>query len=265
MPTAEGRCNVPESNIEQLSSVGRTSAPKKGAWPSRHQKILIVDDDLDLCDLLGESLRRQGFLVATIHDGARGLEGALSNEFALVVLDLMLPGLDGPDVLTRSSVPVILLTARGEASDRILGLESGGHDDLPNPLNPREWATRMQTVLGREPSDESQRKSDRLQSNRLQVGDIDVHASARNVRLGNRLIELTSVEFDLLVTFLKSPGQVMGREELTKSVLGRELRANDRSIDVHVSNLRRKLGANLDGSDRIKNIRSTGYLYVLLT
>ena len=97
------------------------------------------------------------------------------------------------------------------------------------------------------------------------MGDIDVNVSARTVRRGNRPIELTSVEFDLLVTFLKSPGQVMGREELTKSVLGRELRANDRSIDVHVSNLRRKLGANLDGSERIKNIRSSGYLYVPLT
>ena len=260
MPTAEGRCNVPESNIEQLSSVGRTSAPKKGAWHPLHQKILIVDDDVDLCDLLGESLRRQGFLVATIHDGASGLEGALSNEFALVVLNLMLPGLDGSEVLTRSSVPVIILTARGEASDRILGLENGSHGDLANPFNPRELATRMQAVLGREPSDESHPKS-----GRLQVGDIDVNASARTVRLGNRLIELTPAEFDLLVTFLKSPGQVLGREELTKSVLGRELRANDRSIDVHVSNLRRKLGANLDGSERIKNIRSAGYLYVLLT
>jgi two-component system, OmpR family, response regulator CpxR len=260
MPTAGGRCNVSGSNIEQLSSVGRTPAPKKGGWHRPHQTILVVDHDVNLSDLLAESLRRQGFLLATVHDGATELEGALSNEFALVVLDLMLPGLDGSGVPTRSNVPVIILTARGEGSDRILGLESDSHDDLANPFNPRELATRMQTVLGYVPSNESHRKSDRLQ-----VGDIDLNASARTVRRGNRPVELTSVEFDLLVMFLKSPGQVMGREELTKSVLGRELRANDRSIDVHVSNLRRKLGANLDGSERIKNIRSTGYLYVPLT
>ena len=247
------------SNIEQLSSVGRTLPLKKGGWHRPHQTILIVDDDVDLSDLQAESLRRQGFLLATVHDGASGLERVLSNEFALVVLDLMLSGLDGSEGFTRSSVPVIILTARGETSDRILGLESGGHDDFANPFNPRELATRMHAVLGWVPSDESHRKSDRLR-----VGDIDVNASARTVRRRNRLIELTPVEFDLLVTFLKSPGQVMGREELTKSVLGRELRANDRSIDVHVSNLRRKLGPNLNGHERIKNIRSTGYLYVLI-
>jgi two-component system, OmpR family, response regulator CpxR len=245
--------------MEQLDSVERSPAPKKVGWLGPQQTIPIVDDEVDLSDLLMESLRRQGFLLATVHDGASGLESALSNEFALVVLDLMLPGLDGSEALTRSSVPVIVLTARGEASGRILGLEGGGHSDLAHPFNPRELATRMQTVLGCAPADESHWKFDRLQ-----VGDIDIHASARTVRRGNRLIELTSVEFDLLVTFLKSPGQVMGREELTKSVLGRELRANDRSIDVHVSNLRRKLGANLDGSERIKNIRSAGYVYVLL-
>jgi len=249
-----------ESNIEQLASVGGTPPPKKGAWHRPHQKILIVDDDVDLSVVLAESLRRQGFLLATVPDGASGLQCALSNEFALVVLNLMLPGLDGSKVLTRSSVPVILLTARGEASDRILGLDGGSHDDLANPFNPRELATRMQTVLGSVISNEGHRKSDRLQ-----VGDIVLNESARTVRRGNRLIELTSVEFDLLVAFLKSPGRVIGREELTKSLLGRELRANDRSIDVHVSNLRRKLGANVDGSERIKNIRSTGYLYVLLT
>jgi two-component system response regulator CpxR len=260
MPAAEGRCNVSGSNIEQFSSLGRTPAPKKGGWHRPHQTILIVDDDVDLSDLLAESLRRQGFLLATVHDGASGLESALSSEFALVVLELMLPGIDGSDVLTRSSVPVIILTTRGEASERILGLDTGGHDDLADSFDPRELANRMQTVLARGASDESYRKSAHLQ-----VGDIDVNASARTVRRGNRPIELTSVEFDLLVTFLKSPGQVMGREELTKSVLGRELRANDRSIDVHVSNLRRKLGGNLDGSERIKNIRSTGYLYVPVT
>ncbi len=236
---------------------------KGGAHPP-HQKILIIDDDVDLCDLLTESLRRQGFLVTAVHDGMTGLDRALSNEFALIVLDLMLPGLDGSEVLirirSRSSIPVIVLTAKGEASDRIVGLESGADDYLAKPFNPRELSARMQAVLRRAPADESHRKGDCIQ-----VGDVEINTCARTARRGNRLIDLTSAEFDLLVVFLGSPGKVLGREELTRAVLGRELRATDRSIDVHVSNLRRKLGPNSDGSERVKNIRSTGYLYVQVT
>jgi len=254
---------VSVSNTERLSSVGTMPASEKGGSSPLHQKILIIDDDVDLCDLLAESLRRQGFLVVAVHDGITGLERALSNEFALIVLDLMLPGLDGSEVLkrlrSRSNVPVIILTAKGEANDRIVGLESGADDYLAKPFYPRELAARMQAVLRRAIFDESHREADRIQ-----VGDVEVNTGARTARRRNRLIDLTSVEFDLLVLFLKSPGKVLGREELTKAVLGRELRATDRSIDVHVSNLRGKLGPNLNGSERIKNIRSTGYLYVPL-
>jgi two-component system response regulator CpxR len=254
---------VSVSNTERVTSVGTMPATEKGGSYPLHQKILIIDDDVDLCDLLAESLRRQGFLVVAVHDGITGLERALSNEFALIVLDLMLPGLDGSEVLkrirSRSNIPVIILTAKGEANDRIVGLESGADDYLAKPFNPRELSARMQAVLRRVTSDESHREAERIQ-----VGDMEVNTRARTARRRNRLIELTSVEFDLLVLFLKSPGKVLGREELTKAVLGRELRATDRSIDVHVSNLRGKLGPNLNGSERIKNIRSTGYLYVLL-
>jgi two-component system, OmpR family, response regulator CpxR len=239
-------------------------APEKGGSLPLQQKILIIDDDVDLCDLLAESLRRQGFLAVTVHDGITGLERALSNEFALIVLDLMLPGLDGSEVLkrirSRSNVPVIILTAKGEANDRIVGLESGADDYLAKPFNPRELSARMQAVLRRATSEESHRKADHILG-----GDIEVNTRLRTARRRNRLLDLTSVEFDLLVLFLKSPGKVLGREELTKAVLGRELRATDRSIDVHVSNLRRKLGPNSNGGERIKNIRSTGYLYALLT
>ena len=252
------------SKPDQLSSVGTMPTSEKCGSHPPHHKILIIDDDVDLCDLLAESLRRQGFLVATVHDGIAGLERALSNEFALIVLDLMLPGLDGSEVLkrirSRCNVPVIILTAKGEAKDRIVGLESGADDYLAKPFNPRELSARMQAVLRRANSDESHRKADCIQ-----VGDIEVNTRARTARRRNRLIDLTSVEFDLLVLFLKSPDKVWGREELTKAVLDRELRATDRSIDVHVSNLRRKLGPNMNGDERIKNIRSTGYLYVLLT
>lgn len=250
-------------NIEPTGSPRNARTPAEGVRGPRYQ-ILIIDDDVDLCDLLAESLRRQGFVVAFAHDGIAGLERSLRGHFALIVLDLMLPGLDGSEVLkrirSRSNVPVIILTAKGEESDRIMGLESGADDYMAKPFNPRELAARIQAVLRRASSEENHRPADSIR-----VGDVSLNISARTVRCGDRAIELTSVEFDLLVLFLKSPGKVLGREELTKAVLGRELRATDRSIDVHVSNLRRKLGANLDGSERIKNVRSIGYLYVLLT
>jgi two-component system response regulator CpxR len=263
MPRTNGACGMSGSNIEPLRSMGTIPCLEKGGLRPSHQKVLIIDDDVDLCELLAESLRRQGFLVLTVHDGITGLVRALSNEFALIVLDLMLPGLDGSEVLnrirSRSNVPVIILTAKGEANDRIVGLEGGADDYVAKPIHPRELSARMQAVLRRAPTDGSRRKADHIE-----VGDIEVNTRARTARRRNRLIDLTSVEFDLLVLFLKSPGFVLGREELSQAVLGRELRANDRSIDVHVSNLRRKLGPNSSGSERLKNIRSTGYLYVLL-
>jgi two-component system, OmpR family, response regulator CpxR len=263
MPRTNGAYSLSGSNMEPLRSMDTLPwLERTGPHPS-HQKVLLIDDDVDLCELLGESLRRQKFLVVAVHDGMTGLERALSNEFALIVLDLMLPALDGSEVLKRirscSNVPVIILTAKGEANDRIVGLEAGADDYVAKPVHPRELSARMRAVLRRAPTDETHR-----QDNRIQVGDIEINTRARTARRRNRLIDLTSVEFDLLVLFLKSPGYVLGREELTQAVLGRELRANDRSIDVHVSNVRRKLGPNSCGGERIKNVRSTGYLYVLL-
>jgi len=254
---------VSRPETEQPNHLQKMPTWEKGVSEPSH-RILIVDDDVDLCDLLAEYLRREGFLVVTVHDGIAGLERGLSSEFALIILDLMLPGLDGSEVLkrirSRSKVPVIILTAKGEDTDRIVGLEIGADDYVAKPFNPRELTARMQAVLRRVSADESHRVADRIQ-----IGDLEANLGARTARRGNRLIELTSVEFDLLVLFLKSPGTVLGREELTKAILGRELRAHDRSIDVHVSNLRRKLGANVDGGERIKNVRSVGYLYVLPT
>ena len=229
-------------NIEPSGSPRNLRTPDKGASDPRYQ-ILIIDDDVDLCDLLAESLRRQGFVVAFAHDGIAGLERSLRGHFALIVLDLMLPGLDGSEVLkrirSRSNVPVIILTAKGEESDRIVGLKSGADDYMAKPFNPGNW---RRESSGFAPSLLRGKSS----AGRSHLGDVSLNSSARTVRRGDRAIELTSVEFDLLVLFLKSPGKVLGREELTRAVLGRELRANDRSIDVHVSNLRRKLGANLD-------------------
>jgi two-component system response regulator CpxR len=227
------------------------------------QRILVIDDDVELCELVTEYLAHDGCDVAAVHNGIQGVERALSGEFALVVLDLMLPGIEGYEVLhrirSRSSIPVIMLSARGEESDRILGLETGADDYVPKPFNPRELTARIHAVLRRVPARAVGNAT--LAPGRIVLGDVLLDVGARSIRCGTRPVELTSVEFDLLKVFLKTPGRVIPREDLARAVLGRELGTLDRSVDVHVSNLRKKLGALPDGGERIKAIRSTGYLY----
>ena len=234
-------------------------AQQSSEWPV--QRILVVDDDAELCELIAEYLKPEGFEVHAVHNGKHGVEQALTGEFALIVLDVMLPGLRGFDALrrirARSETPVIMLTARGDDVDRILGLESGADDYMPKPFNPRELAARIQAVLRRAAG----RVGGADVNERIALGDVELDRRTRFVRRGNRELELTSVEFDLLAIFLKAPGRVISRDELVKNVLGRELAPFDRSIDVHVSNLRRKLGPGPEGAERIKAIRSVGYVY----
>lgn len=253
------------TNLNQdsnLSPAQGSKTDKSAVSPA--QRILVVDDDVELCELVAEYLAPDGFQVAGVHNGIQGVERALSGEFALVVLDLMLPGIEGYEVLrrirSRSSIPVIMLSARGEDSDRIRGLETGADDYVPKPFNPRELAARIHAVLRRA----SARAAgiSRPTPGRVVLGDVTLDVGARSVRSGDREVDCTSVEFDLLEVFLKTPGRVIPREELARTVLGRELGPLDRSIDVHVSNLRRKLGPLRDGGERIKTIRSAGYLYV---
>jgi DNA-binding response OmpR family regulator len=219
-------------------------------------RVLLVDDDVQLCKLLSERLAGEGYSMETVHDGSRGLELALSMEYALVVLDLMLPSMSGFDVLRRlrkvSPVPVLILTARGEDSDRILGLEMGADDYVPKPFNPRELIARIRAIL---------RRSGRAEASTgpLVVGDLRIDPATRGAWLEDAPLHLTSAEFTLLEVFMREPGRVLSREQLTESVLGRKLGAFDRVIDVHVSNLRRKLGVPQDGQ-RIKAVRGSGYL-----
>lgn len=220
--------------------------------------MLLVDDDVQLCKLLAERLATEGFTIETVHDGSRGLERALSMEYALVVLDLMLPGMGGLDVLRRlrkvSPVPVLILTARGEDSDRILGLEMGADDYVPKPFNPRELIARVRAIL---------RRTGRTATSTgpLIVGDLRIDPAVREAWLADASLHLTSLEFTLLEAFMREPGRILSREQLTESVLGRKLGPFDRVIDVHVSNLRRKLGVAQDGQ-RIKAVRGSGYLFV---
>jgi DNA-binding response OmpR family regulator len=222
-------------------------------------RVLIVDDDVELCGLLVERLSTEGFAIEAVHDGLRGLERALSHEHALVVLDLMLPGMGGLDVLRRlraqSHVPVLILTARGEDVERILGLEIGADDYVPKPFNPRELIARIRAIL---------RRTARVDATAspLIVGDIRLDPAAREAWSNGVPLDLTSVEFTLLEALLHDAGRIVTREHLTETVLGRKLGAFDRVIDVHVSNVRKKLGP-AQGGERIKAVRGSGYLFVV--
>jgi DNA-binding response OmpR family regulator len=230
-------------------------------------RILVIDDDVELCELLTDYLTPEGLQVETVHEGEQGADRALSGEHALVVLDVMLPGMSGFDVLRRiragSSVPVLMLTARGDEVDRIVGLEMGADDYLPKPFNPRELVARIRAIQRRvEPGMDREARTGRT-VDRLVVGDVLLDPGARAVLRANHPVELTSVEFTLLEVLLRAAGQVVTREDLAKEVLGRRLSPYDRSIDVHISSLRRKLGHQLGERERIKTVRGVGYLYTL--
>ncbi len=224
-------------------------------------RILVVDDDLELCELLTEYLEREGYEVEAAYDGETAAERAVTGDCDLVVLDVMLPGLNGFEVLRRirdrSPVPVVMLTARGEEVDRIVGLEMGADDYLPKPFNPRELAARIRAVL---------RRIDRPQGEGagevLTVGDLTLDLGARTARRDGTEVQLTGVEFSLLEVLVRRAGSVVERDELSRQVLGRRASAFDRSLDVHLSNLRKKLGARPDGTERIKTVRGVGYQYV---
>lgn len=226
-------------------------------------KILIIDDDLELVELLKTYLGSEGFTVATSQTGTEGLEAAMATETDLVILDVMLPNMNGFDVLkqlrTQSQIPVIMLTARGEEVDRIVGFELGADDYLPKPFKPRELLARIRAVLRRAGSDHRQPVSGEV----LTTGDIELHVNARSVRRNGESLDLTEVEFQILEVLLRTPGKVVPRQELAQKALGRRLTYDDRSLDVHLSHLRKKLGQRQDGGERIRTIRGTGYLYLV--
>lgn len=223
-------------------------------------QILIIDDDVALCDLVAEYLEPLGFGVEAVHQGNAGVERALSGGHSLVVLDVMLPGLNGFEVLRQirlhSQIPVLMLTARGDDIDRIVGLEIGADDYLPKPFNPRELAARISAILRRAQPDKSHGES-----RTVAVGDVEIESGARVVRRGGVVVDLTSVEYDLLERLMRSAGRIVTREELSKDVLGRNSSPYDRSIDMHISNLRKKLAPKVGRVERIKTVRGVGYIY----
>lgn len=229
--------------------------------PAEH--ILVIDDDAELCRLVSRFLGAEGYSIQTVQTSGAGIDQALSGDYDLVVLDVMLPEMDGFEVLrrirTKSNTPVLMLTARGDDLDRILGLEMGADDYLAKPFNTRELSARVRAILRRTNFTNTSVALPDIASMRL--GDLELNAKSRTARCGDEVLNLTTVEFDLLRRLLQSAGSVVGREELTKDVLGREFSPFDRSIDTHVWSLRKKVGNTTDGVERIKGIRGVGYLY----
>jgi two-component system response regulator CpxR len=230
------------------------------------QSVLIVDDDRELCELVAELLGEEGFRVEASNKSEEGLARALSGEHALVILDVMMPGMNGFEVLRRlraegSTIHVLMLTARGEDIDRIVGLEIGADDYLPKPFNPRELVARVNAVLRRARPTGPGADDAANASEYIRVGDVEVDTGTRHVRRAGQSVELTNVEYELLVLLLSSAGRVVKRDDLVRSALGREISVFDRSIDMHISHLRKKLGPRVGEVERIKTVRGVGYIY----
>jgi DNA-binding response OmpR family regulator len=227
-------------------------------------RILLVDDDAELLAMLGEYLAPEGFEVETAADGESGVQRAVAGGFDLVVLDVMLPRLSGLEALRRlrrvSTVPVLMLTAKGDDVDRIVGLELGADDYLPKPFNPRELVARMRALLrrARAPAPDAGR-ADREE---LHAGDAVVRPGERAATWRGDVLELTSTEFNLLEALVRNAGRVLSKAELSEQVLGRSMTRYDRGIDMHVSNLRRKLGTLADGRSPIQTVRGLGYQFI---
>ena len=228
--------------------------------------ILVIDDDTELCELLTDYLVPEGFEVETVHDGTTGAERVLAGNYDLVVLDVMLPGLNGFDVLRKirasSSVPVLMLTARGDDVDRIVGLELGADDYLPKPFNPREMVARIRAIQRRTAPTVAGPETAGEKPAAISIGDIELNPATPTVLCNNTKVELTAVEFSLLHHLLLKAGEVISRDELADNVLGRKLELFDRSIDVHISSIRKKLGRQNNDRERIISIRGVGYQYL---
>jgi two-component system response regulator CpxR len=217
---------------------------------------LLIDDDTELCSLLAEFLKGQGFAVECVHEGRRGLERGLHGGFSLVILDVMLPGLDGFEILRRlrkeSRVPVLMLTARADDVDRIVGLELGADDYLPKPFNPRELVARVRAILRRyEPRTAA--------AARLEVNGVVLDPATRQVTVDAQGVDLTTFEFDILEILMRAAGRVLSRDDLMENLYNRQATAFDRSIDMHISHIRRKLETQ---RPFIKTIRSVGYQFL---
>jgi two-component system response regulator CpxR len=221
--------------------------------------VLIVDDDRELCQMLTEYLDAEHFEVKSVHDGGDALTELQSNDFEILILDVMLPSISGFDLLRKLgasyATPILMLTARGDDVDRIVGLELGADDYLSKPFNPRELVARIRAVLRRA----NNRTARSGAPDELVVGPIVLNTGTHQVHVSQKLVALTGAEMRVLELLMRSAGQVISRESMTEQALGRKLVAYDRSIDTHISNLRRKLELEAGRNPEIKNVRGAGY------
>ncbi len=230
------------------------------------QHILIVDDDIELCELLSQYLSNEGIRITLLHDGIEAIEHlrqqhSKNDEYDAIVLDFMLPGIQGLDILHKlrgfSTTPVLMLTARGDDIDRIVGLEAGADDYLPKPCNPRELLARLRAVLRR--TDKQQEKTPVTQYN---IHNIMLDSGSRVSTINGEILDLTSAEFNTLLALISRPGQLVSKEDLTQLALNRKHTRYDRSVDVHISNVRKKIASHLGAVDIIKTVRGSGYILV---
>ena len=222
----------------------------------------MIDDDTGLCELLSEYLTVQGFEIQSVHDGEQGLKLAQANDYALILLDVMLPTLDGFEVLKQlrqtKLTPVIMLTAKGEDFDRIFGLELGADDYIPKPFNHRELLARVKAITRRI---EHINSLNAATTSKLLVNGITVNLAAREASIDSSTLTLTGTEYEILTLLCKNAGEVVSKEQISEEVLGRRLASFDRSIDMHVSNIRKKIAEHIPG-ERIKTMRGTGYVFI---
>ena len=225
-------------------------------------RLLMIDDDTGLCELLSEYLTAQGFEIQSVHDGEQGLKLAQANDYALILLDVMLPTLDGFEVLKQlrqtKLTPVIMLTAKGEDFDRIFGLELGADDYIPKPFNHRELLARVKAITRRI---EHINSLNIATTSKLLVNGITVNLAAREASIDGSTLTLTGTEYEILTLLCKNAGEVVSKEQISEEVLGRRLASFDRSIDMHVSNIRKKIAEHIPG-ERIKTMRGTGYVFI---
>jgi DNA-binding response OmpR family regulator len=229
-------------------------------------QLLLIDDDQRLAAMVGDYLRAQGMEVAHAGDGAAGLAQLPHLKPDLVVLDLMMPGMDGLEVCRRlraltqplAQTPVLMLTAKGDPMDRVIGLEIGADDYLPKPFEPRELLARIKAILRRSTAHP---ESAQPATSSLRFGSLEIDRDARVVRIGSAQAELTSYQFDLLVALAERAGRVLTREQIMEAVRGRELEAFDRSIDVHMGRIRAAIEANIKEPKRILTVRGVGYVF----
>ncbi len=221
------------------------------------RRILLADDDRELCELLAEYLAGEDFATDAVHDGEAAVAAVLAGDYAAMVLDVMMPRLNGFEVVQRvrerSALPIIMLTARGEDIDRIIGLEMGADDYLAKPFNTRELAARLRAIL---------RRGTLAPGEALHAGDVVLSPGDRRVQVAGTVVPVTGAEFGILEALLRRAGQVVSRENLCQQGLGRPLQRFDRSVDTHVSSLRKKLGNKPDGAPRISAVRGQGYIFV---